>query len=1673
MINPTNTKTQPNTNTTTPNTMKNNNTTAPFYTRAQAVEILHQTTPKGDFSGLAKRFTTRDTAAAALMQAAEKNAEATAQDGDPEPPTDPTPQAMPQAPEIAPSAPKQPETNTDEAPAELSPEQRAKKPVCVHLTLTGEQAGRPLCDVDKEAASERGETFAHALYFPLDNPSAAATVCPTCRQVWEDDESETDDATETETPYYLKPGYKAPDLRAAMEERGMLGKLDLAAALELADEVNGQTAEKSDYTAPASSEILEMHTDPVGTVLELARTIASERANSPEKSEAIANYTANSSVENSEIPEADAETFARIIARQQEETARIETQTEQTGAVETEGDDRANFRFAAEATYLRRALATVGTVASESARPILSTVHIQTGDDRVFFTATDLNTAFRASVPACIARHGEVCAPVHTLAELLRLLPDRAVTMEGPDFADRVRLNIFCLKSWAQFTTTDAQEFPVIPFPDFQKSEYFGALSASDFRDGLSAVLPFANGKDWQGPTAQAVQIEAKGDDVIFSASNGDSYHSHTARAATPAARETRVLIHKSAVQTLLREMRNQAREDEKSPQYATPVFLYTHQPQGEILFATQTGAADFCTKTFEGHIQPPVFPVCAAFECDRKNLEAVLSALQKDAIHGVEIEKQHGPAIFSYYHTSEDAPQAQHEINGTWFDFENWQTIAVSPKAALKALKATATKDADAKVLIELGFVNGAARIRLNGVVVVCERETAADRAAKREQERQARAERFEAVKASAPEIAAHFARRVALVLSGDWWKRAKNWNRKTLKQGVLGAIHDHAKQPKQGEKYGDTPGLEDAQKEEIAVLVADELRAQGVLTPEGEVCPQFEEKVCGSDEIARRNAAELAHFQPALEEQKRRLGPVKAGYIEDYTRAMINGDGEKLAEIGRHMASVKTDWRNRRARVLPQKDADDVKTRAGGALKNAYTAAAKDWPETPAPGSKVIYAHSLSAATSAAKAHFEAQGENEIFFDVETATSQTLKNLLDENARQNAEFRGYALPTARIIHRASGDGFNLVQAGQETVYILVDPARALEQNDAPGGTPAPENPAFPFCVVEQAQHARTLYSDAKSRRAHIKKVPFGVQLIAPSGEIENTGFYIKESDARELAATVETKKPGYFCRLYNRATGEPIAHFPGEIPEATAAPYARANTLNRLLQTAPPAEPVSISRFDDDDAPECAQWKAQGPETQAEAQTLAEIESAARELGHDPAKFAPDATTKPELYRARFWQICDGDERELWPMNEETGDYPVVSKVVSIKRYPAPFLGSVQTYNQPNGLFRLSQTLRSDGTTTHQWLKRCTQAEAPAPRGSFAVMDARAREISAWKKWKALDETATPEQVKAASAELNATFEVPKLNPPPQSAREVSYILSDAISQAEKEFGPVHTWKEDENAAELEPQAAPEIPDQTEAPATTATGQTLLFGEDEAPQPPTKKPRAKSPAATIGEKLAKLAGERGIDAAQLAQFDAAQIIEILAQPIAPKDPPPVPNPTIGDLHRELIARFGAPSGLGLTRTFNRWKIRTGTDLDAVADFSALIARRPLDIPAGFEKLGYHDQNGEFHRFLCEDANAARPGLHVFPQWDNDPRRPLPEGYSLTIENVGTRRETVVVTAPLEAATEDGESGVEGWERPPPPEIPTNRRYTSGFECKIPKARAVIRASFRNKRLK
>lgn len=67
-----------------------------------------------------------------------------------------------------------------------------------HITMTGLDAGLPICGIKRSDAAARGDLFHHAGTW-LNNPELISETCPACRKLWDEageDENEHEAAAQ-------------------------------------------------------------------------------------------------------------------------------------------------------------------------------------------------------------------------------------------------------------------------------------------------------------------------------------------------------------------------------------------------------------------------------------------------------------------------------------------------------------------------------------------------------------------------------------------------------------------------------------------------------------------------------------------------------------------------------------------------------------------------------------------------------------------------------------------------------------------------------------------------------------------------------------------------------------------------------------------------------------------------------------------------------------------------------------------------------------------------------------------------------------------------------------------------------------------------------------------------------------------------------------------------------------------------------------------------------------------------------------------------------------------------------------------------------------------------------------------------------------------------------------
>src|SRR5512133_3232898 len=97
-----------------------------------------------------------------------------------------------------------------------------------------------------------------------------------------------------------------------------------------------------------------------------------------------------------------------------------------------------------------------GVVEKKTTIPILSNVLLETADDRLFLTATDLELGIRCACPARVNKPGAGTIPARKLLDYVRLLPDADVSVK---FADNHWASLLCGRSRTRIAGMSRESF--------------------------------------------------------------------------------------------------------------------------------------------------------------------------------------------------------------------------------------------------------------------------------------------------------------------------------------------------------------------------------------------------------------------------------------------------------------------------------------------------------------------------------------------------------------------------------------------------------------------------------------------------------------------------------------------------------------------------------------------------------------------------------------------------------------------------------------------------------------------------------------------------------------------------------------------------------------------------------------------------------------------------------------------------------------------------------------------------------------------------------------------------------------------------------------------------------------------------------------------------------------
>ena len=124
-------------------------------------------------------------------------------------------------------------------------------------------------------------------------------------------------------------------------------------------------------------------------------------------------------------------------------------------------------KFSVARSELLEALSVAGKgMSARSTLPILSGIFISATDGSIQMQATDLEVSVRRTCPALVEQEGQIVIPGKLLTDIVRSLPESAVTIETEGDTAHVR----CQQSSFTVKTLNAADFPKFPEVEVSKS---------------------------------------------------------------------------------------------------------------------------------------------------------------------------------------------------------------------------------------------------------------------------------------------------------------------------------------------------------------------------------------------------------------------------------------------------------------------------------------------------------------------------------------------------------------------------------------------------------------------------------------------------------------------------------------------------------------------------------------------------------------------------------------------------------------------------------------------------------------------------------------------------------------------------------------------------------------------------------------------------------------------------------------------------------------------------------------------------------------------------------------------------------------------------------------------------------------------------------------------------
>ncbi len=226
-------------------------------------------------------------------------------------------------------------------------------------------------------------------------------------------------------------------------------------------------------------------------------------------------------------------------------------------------------------------------ISSRTTLPVLNNVLVATDENRLRLSATDLELAITAWVPAKVEEEGATTVPARTFSDLVGILPEGLLGLTYDE--DKRVLHVHGGTSETDIRCIEADEFPPLPAPEMSEGV---VMAVDDFRTMVQQV-GFAASADDARPVLTGVLLAVEGAELTAAASDGYRLSVRSLAVENGAGKDFSLIVPARA----LNEVARASREGEEH------VVMVAPPGRNQVVF--RVGDVEVVSQLIEGEYPP------------------------------------------------------------------------------------------------------------------------------------------------------------------------------------------------------------------------------------------------------------------------------------------------------------------------------------------------------------------------------------------------------------------------------------------------------------------------------------------------------------------------------------------------------------------------------------------------------------------------------------------------------------------------------------------------------------------------------------------------------------------------------------------------------------------------------------------------------------------------------------------------------------------------------------------------------------------------------------------------------------------------------------------------------------------------------------------------------------